>query len=132
MIRENIMTKDNLSQILANASNVPECPTDKFVDAFIAQMETDNVVSANDNVKKHKLLWAGGLVAAGLVLAVGIVSTNQYGNLFAKPKVTMVATQNDNIAVSTADDSNQNLADDFAAQMIGYDDISTIVPVDDL
>lgn len=131
MIRENIMNKDNLSRILSNASNVPECPTDKFVNAFIAQMETDNVVSANDNVKKHKLLWAGGLIAAGLVLAFGIASTNQYGNLFAKPKVTMVATQNDNVAAPT-DVSNQNLADDFASQMIGYDDISTIVPVDDL
>ena len=131
MIRENIMNKDNLSRILSNASNVPECPTDKFVNAFIAQMEADNAVSANDNVKKHKLLWAGGLIAAGLVLAFGIASTNQYGNLFANPKVTMVATQNDNVAAPT-DVSNQNLADDFAAQMIGYDDISTIVPVDDL
>ena len=131
MIRENIMNKDNLSRILSNASNVPECPTDKFVNAFIAQMEADNAVSANDNVKKHKLLWAGGLIAAGLVLAFGIASTNQYGNLFANPKVTMVATQNDNVVAPT-DVSNQNLADDFAAQMIGYDDISTIVPVDDL
>lgn len=114
------MNDKELEKLLKGAGAIPECPTDKFVASFLAQMDDDLV--QKPIVKSRVPFYAA--IAACLALAFGGLMLNQMG-LF------------DNNSQITSDEfteisSELDPEDQFASQLVGYEDISTIVPMEEL
>lgn len=134
------MENTEFDKLLTQNDFVPVCPTDKFVAGFLAQMDRDmpvqNARIANDNFG----FWARiGAVAAMLLVVSGLVFVNSdmSGLIFNKSNKKIIA----NISEPLPPEQmamydvyyNQNISgqDAFASQLIGYEDISTVVPIAD-
>lgn len=121
-----------LHQLLSNSTSPPDCPTDKFVAGFMAQMDKDLAPTAEARKDSKFLMY--GSIAAALLVAVGGITMFQVGNNFSRPKLETAQMQtaqitpaNDAEIIDVID--NEIAEDDFAAQLIGEEDISTIVPI---
>ena len=116
--------------IISNASSTPDCPTDKFVASFLAQMDND-LAPAKYSAPKNHLFIYGSMAAAFLVvigggLTLGSMNSNfDIAHVFNKPQ--NVAPYNDAEIIAVID--KEIAEDDFVAQLTGDDDISTIVPI---
>lgn len=108
-----------LKSLLDSASQVPECPSDKFVAAFHAQMDLDITPKAANNTRR----WQFGAIAASLAIGAGVFFSVQNAN---------VVNQTTEPAIIATNDAASTDADQFAAQLVGYEDIETVVKLDDL
>ena len=124
------MMDQDFKHILSQASNPPDCPNDKFVNAFLAQMDID-LAPATNSAPKNKMFIYGSMAAAFLVVIGGgltigrINSSFDVAHVFTKKQ--NVAPYNDAEIIAVID--KEIAEDDFVAQLTGDDDISTIVPI---
>jgi hypothetical protein len=135
------MNEEEFKSVLIGASRVPDCPTEKFVSAFHAQMDYD-LAQANTKNKKQFLLF-GSMAAGIMVAALGgfmVMETNFKPNVqqiaisqTQNPQITPIsanATLSDAEIVATID--KEIAEDEFVAQLTGAEDISTILAVNEL
>lgn len=92
-----------IKKLLANAGAVPDCPTDRFVSAFHAQMDETSALSQ----KPVRSYWGYGAIAASLILAFGI----------------FFAVQNEMLPINSTQETitasvSETPADEFAAELI--------------
>ncbi len=135
------MQNTEFEKLLPQDDFMPACPTDKFVAGFLAQMDKDlpvqNARVANDNFG----FWTRiGAVAALVLVVSGLVFVNSdmSGLIFNNKSQSKIIAQIDTpqppeqMAMYDVYYS-QNISgqDAFASQLIGYEDISTVVPVAD-
>ncbi len=135
------MQNKEFEKLLPQDEFVPVCPTDKFVAGFLAQMDNDLPVQkarvANDNFG----FWSRIGAVSALVLVVSgfvFVNSDMSGLIFNNKSQTKIIAQIDTpqppeqLAMYDVY-YNQNISgqDAFASQLIGYEDISTVVPVGD-
>lgn len=119
-----------LKRILDQASAPPPCPSDKLVAQMLAHMDSGATRSSALAAKKSYLAW--GSIAAALLLAFGIITNLPNSGNFGTAQDPIVATSDSFDGVTTDTATTTDYADDFANQLIGYDDISVIVPINDM
>ena len=125
------MTDKSLNLILDQASPPPPCPSDKLVANMFAHMEAQ-MASDSTDLARNRRFMAWGSMAAALLVAFGIIA-NLPDSFSFGTKLSPIVAINDSIENDlTAVPSTGDYADDFANQLIGYDDISVIVPINDL
>lgn len=124
------MMDQDFKHILSQASNPPDCPNDKFIDVFLAQMDKD-LAPDTKAAPRNKMFIYGSMAAAFLVI-IGASFTIGRNNsdfniahIFNKGQ--NVAPYNDAEIIDVID--KEIAEDDFAAQLTGDEDISTIVPI---
>lgn len=135
------MENTEFDKLLPRDEIIPVCPTDKFVAGFLVQMDKEmpvqNVQSANDNFA----FWSRiGAVAAMFLVVAGLVFVNSdmsgliFNNKSNKKIIANVSEPLPPEQMAMYDVYyNQNISgqDAFASQLIGYEDISTVVPIAD-
>lgn len=133
------MQNTEFEKLLPQDDFMPACPTDKFVAGFLAQMDKDlpvqNARVANDNFG----FWMRiGAVAALILVVSGLVFVNSdmSGLIFNNKSQTKIIAQIDTpqppeqmAMYDVYYSQNVSGQDAFASQLIGYEDISTVVPV---
>ncbi len=106
-----------IKNLLAKAGPVPECPTDKFVAAFHAQM--DEAIVPNNRPKSS--YWGYGAIAASLIIAFGVFFAFQ----------NQMPFNNAPQEIQTASISD-NPADEFAAELVADDYIEEVAQTNEL
>lgn len=124
------MMDQDFKHILSQASNPPDCPNDKFVNAFLAQMDID-LAPATASAPKNKMFIYGSMAAAFLVIIGASFTIGRNNSDF---NIAHVVNKGQNVApyndAEIIDVIDKEIAeDDFAAQLTGDEDISTIVPI---
>lgn len=125
------MTDKSLNLILDQASAPPPCPSDKLVANMFAHMDAQ-VASNSVDLSRNRRYLAWGSMAAALLVAFGIMANLPNSFSFGTDTSPIVATNDSSADSLTATATTSDYADDFANQLIGYDDISVIVPINDL
>ncbi len=113
------MNDKDLENLLKGAGDVPNCPNDKFVASFLAQMDKDLMPQKKRVVKSYLPIY--GAIAACFLFAFGGLIYNQFFNSqnYANDDYVQIIDE-------------QNPEDEFASQLVGYDDITTIVELESL
>jgi|APTNR8051073442_1049403.scaffolds.fasta_scaffold22792_3 hypothetical protein len=125
------MTEIDLNRILDQATQPPPCPNDKLVANMLQHMEKEvQPTSAKLALGKHLLVF--GSMAAAFIVALGITATFLDSNNFGTKSGQIVVTNDAGFENLTVESTTDEYADDFANQLIGYEDISVIVPLNDL
>ncbi len=107
------MTDVHLINTIKKYSEVPECPTDKFVDSFISNMPSAKT-------QRNNFHWGYGAIAACLLFAFGIVF---YNNMASTNLPTTSVTNNSEYNNVNINVSNDEAADAFATELLDYEDI---------
>lgn len=115
------MEDKQLTSLLKGAGDIPDCPTDKFVAAFLNEMDKDFVINAKP---KSKAPFYAALAACLAIVCGGLV-VNQMGLFGNNEQIYSDADFVQTTSVTAPED-------EFASQLVGYEDISTIVPLEDM
>ena len=108
-----------IKNLLARAGKVPPCPSDRFVAAFHAQMDSD----AKTQAKPVRAYWGYGAIAASLVIALGVY--------FAVQNQIQLPQNNSTQNIETASVS-ANPADEFAAELIADTYVEEVAQTNEL
>ncbi len=128
------MNMDDLKirDFLKGASAVPPCPTDKFVNSFLAQMDDKLEIPVINKTNNWGRIAA---VFAFVTFGIGAIYINQSQKSENVEALVLASISNpddlENEDLSETLIYGEKSEDAFAASLIGNDDISTIVSISD-
>ncbi len=122
-----------LREFLKGAGDLPPCPTGKFVNSFLAEMDN----SQTQNKVKPNFSGFMRMAAAFALVAIGIGAW-YFNDNNAPNNARSIALASINAPESVSEDLvsetliyGDKTEDAFAASLVGSDDISTLVSISD-
>lgn len=124
----------NLRIFLKGAGEIPPCPTDKFVNSFLAEMDGLNAPKPVPNFFGNYARIAAAFTLVSIGIGAWYINRQvpQY-NDFQSIAIASI-TEPDALESENLSDAliyGEKSEDAFAASLVGSDDISTLVSISD-